>query len=55
MVKELAQRITKLFQKKMGLSIKGLGIQKELHDFYASLEDCEVLRGKRKSNNDFKF
>jgi hypothetical protein len=39
----------------MGPSTKGLDIQKELNDFHASLEDCEILWGKRKSNNDFKF
>jgi hypothetical protein len=55
MVKELAEGITKWFKTKMGLSTKRLDIQKELNDFCASLEDCEVLWGKRKSNNDFKF
>ncbi len=39
----------------MGFSTERLDIQNELNDFCASLEDCEVLWGKRKSNNDFKF
>jgi hypothetical protein len=55
MVKELAQGITKWFKTKMGLSTKGLDILKKLNDFHASLKDCEVLWGKRKCNNDFKF
>jgi hypothetical protein len=55
MMKELAQGLTKWLKTKLGFSTKGLDIHKELNHFHASLEDCEVLWGKRKFNNDFKF
>jgi hypothetical protein len=43
------------FQSKLGLCGEGVDIRKELHDSHASLSDCEVLWGKRKSSNGWKY
>jgi hypothetical protein len=43
------------FESSFGLHYGGLNIKKELDDTHASLQDCELLWGKKKRNNGFKY
>lgn len=54
MVQEANERSIEWFKCKMGFSIEGLDIRKDLNDSHVSMEECECLLGPKKSKNGFK-
>ncbi len=55
MAHEAAQESATWFESSFGLHNGGLDIMKELDDTHVSLQDCELLWGKKKGNNGFKY
>jgi hypothetical protein len=55
MVKEFLEGSAKWFKAKMGLYDQWLHIRKEIIDAHASIEDCEVVFGKIKGSNGFRY
>jgi hypothetical protein len=55
MVHEVAEGSVAWFEANFGLHNGRLDIKKELDDNHASLQDCELLWGKKKGNNGFKY
>jgi hypothetical protein len=53
-VQEVDEWSVEWFKCKMGLSIEGLDIRKDLNDSHVSMEECECLLGPKKSKNGFK-
>lgn len=55
MVHEVAEGNATWFESSFGLHNGGLDIRKELDDIHASLQDCELLWGKKKWDNGFRY
>ncbi len=55
MGKENGERSDEWFTTKLGLCNEGIDIHKELDDMHATHTKCEVMWGKRKSHNGFKY
>jgi hypothetical protein len=55
MAHEVAEGSATWFESSFGLHNGGLDIRKELDDTHASLQDYELLWGKKKRNNCFKY
>jgi hypothetical protein len=53
-VEKLVQGSIEWFKSKIGLSMEGLDVRKELNESRVSMEECECLWGARKLNNGFK-
>ncbi len=53
-MQEVDEWFVEWFKSKIGLSIEGLDIRKDLNDSRVSMEECECLLGPRKSKNGFK-
>jgi hypothetical protein len=54
-IHEAVERNETWFESSFGLHNGRLDIRKELDDTHASFQDCELLWGKKKRNNGFKY
>jgi hypothetical protein len=48
------ERFVEWFKSKIGLSVEGLDIKRELNESHLSMQECECLWGRRKLKNGFK-